>query len=150
MVALAALALAAAPGCEARGNAAGEQATHRPDTTLSRALGLTDRDRVTRVTLVGADSEEISPPRVEVRSGAWVEFVTGDWRVHEVHFELDSLAGAARAFLKRTDQVSSPPLVDLGSRFVVDFAHAPSGRYPFVAEGNTAPGHGVVVVRPRP
>ncbi len=102
------------------------------------------------MTLVGADSEQIRPASVSVSPGAYVEFVTGDWRIHEVHFELDSLDDAARSFLQASDQASSPPLVDRDSRFVVRFADAPSGRYPFVVKGNGAPGHGVVVVRSKP
>lgn len=139
-----AFALLLAGGCK------GRDRRFRPDATLRTTLGLTDRDEVHRVTLVGADTERVRPPVVEVPNGAWVEFVTGDWRVHEVHFELDSLDAAARAFLQGTDQVSSPPLVDRDSRFVIHFDKAPPGRYPFVAEGNGAPGHGVVVVRPNP
>lgn len=122
----------------------------QPDATLRRELGLTDHDRVHRVTLVGADTEQVRPATVSVSPGAYVEFVTGDWRVHEVHFELDSLDDAARSFLQGSDQVSSPPLVDRDSRFVVRFAHAPPGRYPFVVRGNGAPGRGVVVVRSKP
>jgi len=70
-----------------------------------------------------------------------------DWRVHEVRFQLDSLSTEARAFLVATDQVDSPPLVDLHARFVVSFADAPPGRYPFAVVGNGAAGSGVVVVQ---
>jgi plastocyanin len=121
-----------------------------PDATLRRELGLTDKDEVHRVTLLGGDSEQVRPPTVSLSAGAYVEFVTGDGRIHEVHFELDSLAAAARAFLQESDQASSPPLVNRDSRFVVRFDQAPPGRYPFLVEGNGAPAHGVVVVRPKP
>jgi len=90
-----------------------------------------------------------------LRSGsvrAWVrgvEFVTADWRMHQIRFVADSLDAAHRAFLEGTDQMDSPPLVDRDARFVVSFAEAPEGRYPFVAEGNEAPTLGVVVVLPK-
>lgn len=122
----------------------------QPDEVLRAELGLTDDDEVHRVRLIGADVERAEPAETVVPPGAWVEFVTTDWRVHEVRFDLDSLGPAARAFLEGSDQVASPPMVDLGARFVVSFHEAPAGRYPFLAEGNGATGRGVVVVRPNP
>ena len=98
--------------------------------------------------LTGGERERFAPEEVVVRSGAYVQFESADWRVHEIRFELDSLPVAARAFLEESDQVASPPLVDRGARFVVSFVGAPDGRYPFIAEGNRAPGRGVVVVGP--
>ena len=94
---------------------------------------------------------ELAAPRATtIQPGAYLEFVTGDWLVHEIIFELDSLLPDARAFLERTDQVASPPMLRLDSRFVVDFEGSPPGRYPFVVEGSGAPGHGVVVVEVKP
>lgn len=117
---------------------------------LRTELGLGDDDEVHRITITGGDSEILTPSEVTVPPGAWVEFVTDDWRVHEVRFELDSLDAERRAFLMDGDQVASPPLLERGARFVLSFEDAPSGRYPFIAEGNTAPSRGVVVVRPKP
>lgn len=120
----------------------------RPDSVLRAELGLTDADQVYRVVIRGGPQEELTPAQVELTGGAWLEFVTADWRVHEVQFEADSLSGPALAFLTDSDQMASPPLVDRDARFVVSFAGAPVGRYPFVVEGNRAPSRGVVVVRP--
>lgn len=120
----------------------------RPDSVLQAELGLTDRDEVHRVLVQGGDVEVLTPGEVVISAGAWVEFVTGDWRVHEVRFEVDSLTADARSFLEKSDQVASPPMVNRGDRFVVSFADAPDGRYPFIAEGNGAPARGVVVVGP--
>jgi plastocyanin len=119
-----------------------------PDSLLRAELGLTDEDVVHRIVLRGGDREVFSPDELAIAEGAWVEFVSDDWRVHEIRFELDSLPAAARAFLEESDQVASPPLVNQGARFLVSFSGAPDGRYPFVAEGNRAPGRGVVVVGP--
>lgn len=122
---------------------------HRPDERLRNELGLTDADQVYRVTVsVQGYAEEASPDLVEIPPGAWVQFVSGDWRIHTVRFEEDSLAAASRAFLVSSDQVASQPMVDKDARFVVSFSGAPPGRYPFVVEGSAAPARGVVVVRP--
>ena len=126
----------------------GRDLTNRPDSVLQAELGLSDRDEVHRVTLVGGEREVFSPEEVLIPEGAWVEFVSADWRVHDIRFVLDSLSEAGRRFLEESDQVASPPLVDQGARFLVSFVGAPDGRYPFVAEGNGAPGRGVVVVGP--
>lgn len=120
----------------------------RPDELLKEELGLTDYDEVHRIAVTGGDFERVEPSEVRVRPGAYVQFMTTDWRVHEVLFEVDSLSAEARRFLESTDQVASPPLLRKESRFVVWFDDAPEGRYPFVVEGNTGPGRGVVVVSP--
>lgn len=128
------------PGCR-RGDP-----EHRPDALLRAQLGLTDDDRVHVVTLTGGNREHAYPDSMIVPTGAYVQFVTADWRIHEVAFEVDALSPAAWRFLERTDQVASPPLIDRDSRFVVSFEGAPAGRYPYVLEGNAGPGRGVVMV----
>ncbi len=143
-VALGLLGLAALTG------GCGADAELRPDAVLQEELGLTRRDRVHRVVLSRSETEVAVPPETHVREGDYVAFVTGDGFIHEVRFELDSLDADARAFLEETDQVDSPPLVDRGSRFVVDFHGAPAGRYPFRLEGNAATGRGVVIVGEKP
>ena len=122
----------------------------QPDETLRLELGLGDGDEVHTISIRGGRVEEVDPGEVIVPPGAWVQFVTSDFYVHELHFEVDSLSAAARTFLVDTDQVASPPMVDAGARFVLSFAEAPEGRYPFLVEGNGAPGRGVVVVRAIP
>ena len=118
----------------------------RPDSVLQAELGLTDGDRVHTVTLLGGASEAVDPPTLEILGGDWVEFRSGDWRIHEVRFLLDSIPGEARTFLEGTDQVASPPLVQKDARFVGSFRDAPEGRYPFTVEGHGTAVHGVVVV----
>jgi len=120
---------------------------YRPDDVLKRELGLTDRDEVHRIVITGGASERAEPAAITVRPGVWVDFYSGDHRIHTVAFEMDSLDVAQAAFLHRTGQEASPPLVDLASRFVVTLEGAPQGRYPFLLEGNTAPGRGAVIVR---
>lgn len=143
-VLLAIVALAA--GCRHEG---GADPSLLPDSALRAELGLTDADLVYRITILGGPGETLDPAQVELPAGAWLEFVSGDWRVHEVRFEADSLSGPPLAFLRDTDQMDSPPLVDRDARFVVSFAGAPEARYPFVVLGNGEPARGVVVVRSR-
>jgi hypothetical protein len=121
----------------------------QPDAVLQAELGLTDEDEVHRILLTGSAREEVTPEEVVVPPKAWVEFVTTDWRVHEVRFDADSLSPDARRFLIASNQMESPPLVDRDARFVVSFRGAPEGRYAFTVQGNGEPGHGVVVVRAR-
>jgi hypothetical protein len=90
--------------------------------------------------------ESPEPTSVEVREGDYVEFVSADRGVHAISFVLDSLSSAAVQFLRVSGQEGSPPLVLPGARFVVLFAGAPLGRYPFLVVGNGTEAHGAVVV----
>ncbi len=117
-----------------------------PDDRLRAELGLTDRDRVHTVSVRAGVGERADPDFLEVLVGDLVQFVSADWMVHEVHFELDSVSAGARAFLERTMQTASPPLLQQDARFVLTFADAPEGRYPYRLEGNREEGRGVIVV----
>lgn len=118
----------------------------QPDSVLQAELGLTLDDHVHRVRVSGGEAERADPAETLVEPGAYVEFVTTDWMVHEIVFEADSASAEQWAFLERTDQVASPPLIDRDSRYVLSFEAAPAGRYPYVLEGNGRPGRGVIVV----
>lgn len=120
----------------------------QPDAVLQAELGLTPEDRVHRVRLSGGGVESVDPGLVSIESGAFVEFITTDWFVHEVVFEADSLGAEQGAFLERTHQVASPPLIERDSRYVLSFEGAPYGRYPYRLEGNGRAGRGVIVVVP--
>lgn len=119
----------------------------QPDETLQAELGLTTRDLVHRVTVTGGQTERADPAALSIEPGAHVEFVTTDWLIHEVLFEPDSVGPEGWAFLARTDQTASPPLIDRDSRYVLSFEDAPPGRYPYLLEGNGAAGRGVIIVR---
>jgi plastocyanin len=120
--------------------------TLQPDSLLQAELGLTLEDRVFRVAVTGGQGERAEPAALSIEPGAYVEFVTTDWLVHEIIFDTDSLGVAQRAFLESTDQVASPPLIERASRYVLSFVGAPPGRYTYRLEGNTRPGRGVIVV----
>ena len=120
--------------------------TLQPDAVLQAELGLTLDDRVYRVSVTGGEIERSEPAALSIEAGSYVEFITTDWLVHEIRFETDSLGTAQRAFLERTDQVASPPLIDRESRYVLSFVEAPPGRYGYRLEGNGQAGRGVIVV----
>ena len=119
----------------------------RPGQVLRDSLSLGDGDRVHRVRLSRVDQRESPEPAfVEVREGDYVEFVSVDRGVHAISFTLDSLSSSAAQFLRASGQEGSPPLVVPGARFVVLFAGAPPGRYPFWVVGNGVEALGAVVV----
>lgn len=141
---LVALALLGLTGCE---RPAERDPELRPDVLLRDSLGLTDDQRVHTVTVTSEDGRErAEPPTLRMAPDAWVQFTTGDRRIHTVTFEVDSLGPEAEAFLQDNHQASSPPLVERDARFLVDFRGAPSGRYPYVVEGSGTPQRGAVVI----
>lgn len=95
----------------------------------------------------GRDVEQVLPPSVEIVVGELVEFVTTDRRVHTLTFLVDSLSPEARQFLVDTHQLQLPPLLERGSRLLVDFSDAPPGRYVFSSQGHGDPAYGAVTVR---
>lgn len=117
-----------------------------PDEVLQNELGLTPEDRVHTIRLSTGVAERSSPDTLTVRPGDYVQFVSADWMVHEVAFELDSMPGAARTFIERTGQDRATPLIELDSRFIVSFVGAPGGRYPYALAGNRGAGRGEIVV----
>lgn len=117
-----------------------------PDEVLQTELGLSPDDRVHTVWISTGSSERADPPSVSVKPGEYVQFVSSDRLVHEVAFRLDSLDAPGRAFLVRTGQNASTPLLERDARFVVSFVAAPPGRYPYGLAGNRAPGGGEIVV----
>ena len=120
----------------------------QPDAVLLGELGLSVDDRVHSIRVAGGEVERADPELLSVEPGTYVEFVTTDWLVHEVIFEVDSLSVEQRAFLERTDQAASPPLIERDSRYVLVFQGAPAGRYPYRLEGNGRAGRGAIVVAP--
>jgi len=122
----------------------------QPDLVLQEELGLTARDEVHRILVRGGAREVADPAETIIPAEAHVEFVTTDWLVHEVVFDVDNMSADSRAFLESTDQVASPPLLRQDSRFVIDFRDAPPGRYPYRLEGSGEGGRGVVIVVVKP
>lgn len=121
----------------------------QPDALLRDSLGLGDRDRVHTVTVRVHEGREVAEPRsLSIRAGAWLAFRTDDGFLHTVRFELDSLTPAQRSWMTSAGP-ESPPLVARNARWVISFADAPPGRYPYTLEGNLDAGRGAVVVDAR-
>ena len=100
------------------------------------------------VQLSGArDVEHVVPPHLEIELGEWVQFVSLDRRVHTVSFVPDSLSPEALFYLADTGQLEGPPLLTRGSRFLVDFRDAPTGRYVFSSTSHGDPVSGSIMVR---
>jgi len=111
------------------------------------ALGLRPGVQLHRVTLGGRGAEEHAvPTRIQASPGDGIEFLTVDHRVHTVEFVNDSLTDEVRAFLESTGQMTSPPLVSRGSRFMLRLQDAPPGRYLFLSEGHGGQARGVIEV----
>jgi hypothetical protein len=120
----------------------------RPDGVLRASLGLTDRDVVHIIQVRGRGVAEIAEPDdLRIQPGAWVSFQGGDTRGHVVRFDTLALAPAALDWVRQTDQVESPPLLTPASRWVVSFAGAPEGVYPFAVEGSGELGFGRIELR---
>lgn len=117
-----------------------------PDAVLQATLGLDVDQRVHTIAVTTGVNERSDPDSLAVLPGDFVEFVSTDWFVHEVRFDVDALEADARDFLARTEQLASPPLLQRDARFVVSFEGAPLGRYPYVLVGNRGSGGGEVVV----
>lgn len=99
------------------------------------------------VRLGGPDSAaQVHPESIVARPGDVIRFVAVDARTHAIAFEASALAPAARAFLRRTDQMRGPPLISVGAAWVVSLEGAPGGRYPFICLGDSC--RGVVTVSP--
>jgi len=138
------IAVLVATGCEA------PETELTPDAELQRELGLSPDDRVHTVSISTGVSERAEPDSIVVSPGDYLQFVSDDWLVHEVRFQVDDLETAAGRFLESTGQLASPPLLQLGARFLLAFEDAPMGRYPYILQGNRESGTGLIVVASPP
>jgi plastocyanin len=119
----------------------------RPDSLLRDSLGLTPADAVHVVAVAVVEGRETATPaRTLVRPGQWVSFATRDGRLHHVRFDTTTTPAELDRWLAAGRRLRSPPLLNRDSRWVVDFADAPVGVYPFRLEGTGATGGGVVQV----
>lgn len=94
--------------------------------------------------------EQVEPDTLVAGVGRYLSFRSADHWPRTVRFQLDSVAPEGRAFLEGAGAVESPPLVEAGSRWVVELDGAPAGVYPFEVAGSRLPGRGVVVVEGPP
>jgi plastocyanin len=95
---------------------------------------------------LGVAEGGFAPARIEAKPGDAVRFTVTDAMLHDVAFEDGQLAAEATAFLDRTAQLRSPPLVSRGATWVVSLDDAPPGRYPFVCTAHQE--RGELLVQP--
>ena len=115
------------------------------------ALGVESVGEVYVVSLAGWGGDESSvPDTVHIEPGAVIVFQVADYRVHTVTFLLDSLPPQQARFMDRASQGQSPPLIERGSRYIVPFADAPAGTYPFEVRGFGRTAAGAIVVGAEP
>ena len=89
-----------------------------------------ENGRVVQIFMLGAgDSAGFRPASVQANVGDVLRFTADDALTHAVGFEETSLSADARAFLERSGQLRSPPLVDRGTAWVVSLENAPPGEY---------------------
>ena len=113
----------------------------------SASLPLPDSIRLVVIHLDRGQAADFAPADVAVRVGDIVRFEAKDAAAHAVAFEGAALSPEARRFLEVAGQMRSPPLVGKGNAWVVSFAHAPTGDYPYRCATHGAPGRVVVRVR---
>jgi plastocyanin len=103
--------------------------------------------RLVEVRAERTDTGDFHPPRAEAAPGDYVRFTAADGGGHAIVFAEDRLTPQARAFLERTDQLRSPPLIQEGASWVITLEDAPAGTYPFRCTTHNAAGE--LIVAPR-
>lgn len=97
---------------------------------------------------VQAGSNEFEPAEPAARIGDAVRFIARDAGSHAITFDGVLLSTEALAFLERTAQLRSPPLLHEGASWILSLADAPPGNYPFRCLTHGASGRLQVVEGP--
>ena len=106
-----------------------------------------ENGEVVQIFMRGAgDSAGFRPAAVQANVGDVLRFTADDALTHAVGFDEASLSAEARAFLERSGQLRSPPLVDRGTAWVVSLEGAPPGAYTVI--DLTHQHRGSITVRP--
>jgi len=113
----------------------------------SARITLPDSVRLVVVSLDRSHPGDLEPAHAEIRVGDIGRFEAADAAAHAVGFDGTGLTAEARRFLEVTGQMRSPPLLNAGNAWVVSFAHAPPGDYPYHCATHRA--RGSITVQPR-
>lgn len=112
-------------------------------------LGVSTPPRSVGVLLQG---NEFRPATIRARAGDTIRFVNGNGGPHNVAFERDSIAPAARALLakamggEKLGPLSGPLLLDPEETYVVVVPALPGGRYPLFCLPHQANMRGALIV----
>lgn len=79
----------------------------------------------------GSANDEFEPASESGRVGDVIRFTAKDGHSHALLFDAAQIPSAAVAFLERTRQLRSPPLLHKGASWVISFEGAPAGEYHF-------------------
>lgn len=90
---------------------------------------------------------DFDPAHAEANVGDYVRFTADDRGGHAIVFATAALDPAVHEFLRRTEQLRSPPLITAGASWVLTLQDAPPGEYPFHCTTHDAPGR--LTVSPR-
>lgn len=124
---------------------------NREEEALREVLGLGAAVPLHGVVLGdGSGGDEPHPAFTEVDSESVVHFLSQDHSARWIRFVPDSMSPVSLRFLEERGQLTSPPLVAPGSRFVVTFQGAPPGLYPYEVQSYGVAARGTVRVLPPP
>lgn len=87
------------------------------------------------------------PETAQAAPGDVVRFVSLDNGAHAIAFDAPALPPGARAYLERSGQLRSPPLLTADAAWVVNLEGAPPGPYPFSCATHGERGTVTVAVR---
>jgi plastocyanin len=122
-----AILLVAVTGCDRPGAAPGPRVLELAHDTIDLPVDVTLHEVAVRRTQAG----EFEPAAVAATVGDVLRFTARDNAGHAVQFDGAALAPAARDYLERTGQLRGPPLIETGAAWIITFADAPAGEYPF-------------------
>jgi plastocyanin len=89
---------------------------------------------------------DFDPAHAEAHAGDYVRFTADDRGGHAIVFG-PGLDPAVHEFLRRTEQLRSPPLIDAGASWVLTLADAPAGEYTFHCTTHASSGR--LTIQPR-
>ena len=98
----------------------------------SGSVTLAEGARLQEIRISGpAGRERVDPPSIQARPGDAIRFTAGDALTHAVAFDTAAMAPSSRRFLAETSQAAGPPLIQVGTGWIVSLDGAPPGEYPF-------------------
>jgi plastocyanin len=107
-----------------------------------------------RTVVVRLEGNAFRPDQIHARVGDTLRFVNGNGGPHNVKFEADSIAPAARALIEKAfggekiGPMSGPLLLDPGETYAIVVPALPVGRYPLYCSPHWANMRGKLIVDP--
>ena len=105
-----------------------------------------------RTHVVRLRNNRFVPAEIRARGGDTLRFVNGEGGIHNVEFEKDSIAPAARTLIaaamagKKIGPMSSPLLILTDESYTIVVPDLPAGRYPLLCTPHYGNMRGALVV----